>query len=47
MIEPSLFLTNRPDAAERFASNLRRRLDTLIGLMGANYHPLETSRLSD
>ncbi len=31
MIEPSLFLTERPDAAERFASNLRRRLDALTG----------------
>lgn len=27
MIEPSLFLSERPDAAQRFASNLRRRLD--------------------
>ena len=27
MIEPSLFLTGRPEAAERFADNLRRRLD--------------------
>ncbi|MDZ4813977.1 MAG: hypothetical protein SGI99_15400 [Pseudomonadota bacterium] len=31
MIEPSLFLTERPDAAERFARNLRKRLDALIG----------------
>lgn len=31
MIEPSLFLTERPDAAECFASNLRRRLDALTG----------------
>lgn len=29
MIEPLLFLKNRPDAAERFAANLRRRLDAL------------------
>lgn len=29
MIEPSLHLTNRPDAAARFASNLSRRLDAL------------------
>lgn len=29
MIEPQLFLTGRPDAAERFAGNLRRRLDAL------------------
>lgn len=27
MIEPALFLSNRPDAAERFAENLRRRLE--------------------
>lgn len=33
MIEPSLFLTERPDAAERFAGNLRRRLDVLTGSM--------------
>lgn len=31
MIEPSLFLIERPDAAERFASNLRRRLDVMAG----------------
>ncbi|MGH8105930.1 MAG: ATP-grasp domain-containing protein, partial [Arenimonas sp.] len=31
MIEPALFLTNRPDAAERFASNLRKRLDAMAG----------------
>jgi len=31
MIEPHLFLTHRPDAAERFASNLRRRLDAMRG----------------
>ena len=29
MIEPALFLTGRPEAAERFAANLRRRLDAL------------------
>lgn len=29
MIEPFLFLAERPDAAERFAGNLRRRLDVL------------------
>jgi len=33
MIEPSLHLTTRPDAAERFASNLRRRLDALRATM--------------
>ena len=27
MIEPALFLAQRPEAAERFAENLRRRLD--------------------
>lgn len=31
MIEPLLFLAERPDAAERFAGNLRRRLDVLRG----------------
>jgi glutathione synthase/RimK-type ligase-like ATP-grasp enzyme len=30
MIEPLLFLKNRPDAAERFAGNLRGRLEALI-----------------
>jgi glutathione synthase/RimK-type ligase-like ATP-grasp enzyme len=29
MIEPFLFLAQRPDAAERFAGNLRRRLEAL------------------
>jgi glutathione synthase/RimK-type ligase-like ATP-grasp enzyme len=29
MIEPSLFLAERPDAAERFAGNLRRRLERM------------------
>jgi len=33
MIEPLLFLTDRPDAAERFASNLRTRLDAMSGLV--------------
>ncbi|MGQ0800172.1 MAG: ATP-grasp domain-containing protein [Pseudomarimonas sp.] len=31
MIEPHLFLTHRPDAAERFAGNLRKRLEALRG----------------
>jgi glutathione synthase/RimK-type ligase-like ATP-grasp enzyme len=30
MIEPLLFLKHRPDAAERFAGNLRQRLEALI-----------------
>lgn len=30
MIEPLLFLKSRPDAAERFAGNLRMRLDALV-----------------
>ena len=30
MVEPLLHLANRPDAAERFASNLRKRLEALI-----------------
>lgn len=30
MIEPLLFLKHRPDAAERFAANLRMRLEALI-----------------
>jgi len=29
MVEPLLFLAARPDAAERFAGNLRRRLETI------------------
>ena len=31
MIEPHLFLAHRPDAAERFAGNLRKRLEALRG----------------
>jgi glutathione synthase/RimK-type ligase-like ATP-grasp enzyme len=33
MIEPSLHLTGRPDAAERFASNVRQRVEVLAGSM--------------
>jgi glutathione synthase/RimK-type ligase-like ATP-grasp enzyme len=29
MVEPTLFLAERPDVAERFAGNLRRRLDVM------------------
>jgi glutathione synthase/RimK-type ligase-like ATP-grasp enzyme len=35
MIEPLLFLTGRPDAAERFAENLRGRLASLAGSLAA------------
>jgi glutathione synthase/RimK-type ligase-like ATP-grasp enzyme len=35
MIEPSLFLADRPDAAERFAGNLRRRLDAMAESVAA------------
>ena len=31
VIEPALFLAERPEAAERFAANLRRRLEALRG----------------
>jgi len=32
MIEPSLFLGDRPDAAERFAGVVRRRLDEIVSM---------------
>jgi glutathione synthase/RimK-type ligase-like ATP-grasp enzyme len=39
MVEPTLFLSNRPDVAERFAGNLRRRLDAMSGsISAAAYH---------
>jgi hypothetical protein len=35
MIEPALFLAHRPDAAERFATKLERRLGGMVGLAHA------------